>query len=68
MIRVKICEGSWLLEPSSAVTTKATYSVCSDSAGKVPVFLVNHFSQVSIRKIFEVIRKQVKDPKYAVAE
>jgi Polyketide cyclase / dehydrase and lipid transport len=68
VIRVKICEGSWLLEPSSAVRTKATYSVCSDSAGKVPVFLANHFSQVSIRKIFEVVRKQVKDPKYATAE
>ena len=68
VIRVKVCEGSWLLQPSSLMTTKATYSVCSDSAGKVPVFLANHFSQVSIRKVFEVVRKQVKDPKYSAAE
>jgi hypothetical protein len=68
VVRVKICQGSWLLEPSGPAKTKATYSVCSDSAGKVPAFLANHFSEVGIREVFEVVRKQVKDPKYAVAE
>jgi Polyketide cyclase / dehydrase and lipid transport len=68
VLRVKLCEGSWLLEPASKTTTKATYSVCSDSCGKAPAFIANEFSQIGIRKVFAAVRQQVKDPKYSVAE
>jgi hypothetical protein len=68
VLRVKLCKGSWLLEPSSKTTTRATYSVCSDSCGKAPAFLANEFSQVGIREVFAAVREQVKNPKYAVAE
>jgi Polyketide cyclase / dehydrase and lipid transport len=69
VLRVDLCRGSWLLEPSGkGTTTRATYTICSDSCGKVPAFLVNQFSQVGIRQIFAAIREQVKNPKYAIAE
>ena len=68
VMRVKLCRGSWLLEPSGKSTTKATYSVCNDSCGKAPTFIANQFSQIGIRQVFAAVRQQVRNPKYAVAE
>jgi ribosome-associated toxin RatA of RatAB toxin-antitoxin module len=68
VVRVKLCEGSWLLEPLGPNTTRATYSVYTDSGGLIPAFVKNTGSQVAIRKIFTAIRNQVKDPKYATAK
>lgn len=64
IVRVKLCEGSWLLEPSGPNATRATYSVYTDSGGVIPAFIKNTGSQIAIRKIFTAIRKQVQDPKY----
>ncbi len=64
VVRVNLCEGGWLLEPS-AHATRATYNVYTDSGGAIPAFLANNGSCVAIRKLFEAVRKQVKDPKYA---
>jgi ribosome-associated toxin RatA of RatAB toxin-antitoxin module len=66
--RVKICEGSWLLEPLGQNKTRATYSIDTDSGGKVPGFIANPASAIGIRKVFAAVRKQAADPKYAVAE
>jgi hypothetical protein len=66
VIRVKLCEGSWLLEPSGPNTTRATYMIYTDSGGMIPSFIKNTGSQIGIRKLFAAIRKQVRDPKYAV--
>jgi hypothetical protein len=67
VVRVKICDGSWLLEPDGATKTRATYSVYTDSGGSIPSFIANRASQTGISRVFEAVRKQVKNPKYAEA-
>jgi hypothetical protein len=67
IIRVKLCEGGWLLEPVGPNATRATYSVYTDSGGVIPAFIKNTGSQMGIRKIFAAVRKQVREPKYATA-
>lgn len=66
VVRVKICHGGWVLQPDGPVKTRATYSVYTDTGGLIPVFIANHASRMGITKLFEAIRKQVKNPKYAV--
>jgi hypothetical protein len=65
VIRVTLCEGSWLLEPAGPNSTRATYTIYTDSGGMIPSFIKNTGSQIGIRKLFAAIRKQVGDPKYA---
>ena len=65
--RVNICEGGWLLEPGVAGGTRAIYTIYTDSGGSIPPMLANNGSRAAIRKVFEAIRKQVKDPKYSAA-
>jgi polyketide cyclase/dehydrase/lipid transport protein len=64
VFRVKLCEGSWLLEPAGANKTRAIYSIYTDTGVPGPAFIANHFSEVGIRKLFAALRKQVKNPKY----
>jgi hypothetical protein len=64
-LRVKLCEGGWLLEPAGANKTRATYSIYTDSGGTLPAFIANAASEIGIRKIFTAVRKQVKNPKYS---
>jgi polyketide cyclase/dehydrase/lipid transport protein len=64
VFRVKLCHGSWLLEPSAANKTRATYYVFSDSGINVPIFLANTISETGITKLFAAVRKQAKEPKY----
>lgn len=68
IVRVKICDGGWLLEPDGAIKTRATYSVYTDTGGAIPAFLANHASQTGISRLFQAVRKQVKNPKYAAAQ
>jgi hypothetical protein len=65
--RVNVCEGGWLLEPHENGGTKAIYTIYTDSGGTIPALLANNGSRIAIRKVFDAIRKQVKDPKYAAA-
>jgi START domain-containing protein len=67
VVRVKVCEGKWLLEPEGITRTRATYCVYTDSGGSLPSFIANHVSLTGISRLFAAIRKQVKDPKYAAA-
>jgi hypothetical protein len=64
VLRVKLCEGAWLLEPQGTTKTRATYSIYTDSGGALPAFIANKASEIGIRRIFAAVRKQVKDPKY----
>jgi hypothetical protein len=64
VLRVRLCEGSWLLEPHPAMKTKATYTIYTDSGGSLPRFVASAASGIGIRKIFTAIRGQVKNPKY----
>jgi hypothetical protein len=67
VVRVKLCEGKWLLEPDGASKTRATYFIYTDTGGFIPSFIANHISQTGITKLFAAVRNQVKDPKYAVS-
>jgi hypothetical protein len=68
VVRVNLCEGSWLLEPLGPNNTRATYTILTDSGGILPAFIKDTGSQIGFRKIFAAIRKQVRDPKYAAAK
>ena len=68
VLRVKVCEGAWLLEPDGIDKTRATYSIYTDTGGFIPSFIANHVSQIAIGKLFAAVRKQVKEPKYNVTE
>lgn len=65
VVRVNLCEGSWLLEPTGPNSTHATYQIYSDSGGFIPSFIKNTAGPAGIRKLFAAIRKQVTNPKYA---
>ena len=65
VVRVSLCEGSWLLEPTGPNSTHATYQIYSDSGGFIPSFIKNTAGPAGIRKLFTAIRKQVRDPNYA---
>lgn len=62
--RVKLVNGSWLLEPVAPDKTRATYSVFTDSGIAVPQFLANTLSETGISKLFAAVHQQVKKPKY----
>jgi hypothetical protein len=68
VVRVNLCEGSWLLEPLGPNNTRATYTILTDSGGSLPAFIKNTGSQIGFRKMFAAIRKQVRDPKYAAGK
>ena len=68
VLRVKLCEGEWLLEPEDATSTRATYTVYTNSGGAIPAFIANSASKIGIGRLFVALRKQVKDPKYKVSE
>jgi hypothetical protein len=65
VVRVNLCEGSWLLEPTGPNSTRATYQIYTDSGGLIPSFIKEHAGPAGIRKLFDAIRKQARDPKYA---
>jgi len=67
VVRLKVCNGTWLLEPDGAAKTRATYSIYSDTGGFVPAFIANHASLMAIKKLYAAIGKQVKEPSYAAA-
>ncbi len=65
--RVKVSEGSWLLQPTQAGRkTQATYCIYSDSGGAIPAFLANAACKTAIPKLFEAIGKQAALPKYSL--
>jgi hypothetical protein len=67
-VRVKICEGSWRLDPEGPAKTLATYSIYTDSGAPLPSFIDNQVSLTGIRRLFAAVRKQVKEPKYAASQ
>ncbi len=64
VLRVTLCEGSWLLEPAGPGKTRATYWIYTDTGGSLPVFIANAASKIGIRKIFTAVRHQIKEAKY----
>lgn len=68
VVRVTMCNGSWLLEPEGSTKTRATYCIFSDTGGAIPSFIANSVGKVGVKRVFEAVRTQVKNPKYAVAK
>ena len=64
VLRIKTCEGSWLLEPEGPEKTRATYTVYTDTGGALPVWIANMASGIGIRQVFAAVRHQARDPKY----
>jgi hypothetical protein len=64
VFRVKLVNGSWLLEPAGKNKTRATYSVFTDSGIAVPAPFANTISETGISKLFAAVRKQANNPKY----
>lgn len=62
--RVKVTEGSWVLEPVAEGKTRATYTIFSDSGGGIPTMLLNKANKTAIPKLFEAVRNQAKLAKY----
>ena len=67
VVRLKVCNGAWLLEPDGPTKTRATYSIFSETGGFIPPFIANHASLTGIKKLYAAIQKQAKEPKYAAA-
>jgi hypothetical protein len=67
IVRLKVCNGAWLLEPDGPTKTRATYSIYSETGGFIPPFIANHASLTGIKQLYAAIRKQAKEPKYAAA-
>src|SRR5437763_10261370 len=65
VLRVKINEGRWLLEPAGAAKTRATYCIYTDCRGNLPALLANVPNEIGIGKIFTAVRNQVKLAKYS---
>lgn len=64
--RVKVTEGSWLLEPiNGGHQTQATYTVFTDSGGSLPTMISNMAGKTAVPKVFVAVRKQALLPKYA---
>ncbi len=65
VVRVKVSEGSWLLEPEDGgKATRATYTLFTDAGGSVPAFVVNQANKRSLGDLFTAVRKTAADPKY----
>jgi len=64
VVRVSLCEGSWLLEPTGPNSTHATYQIYTDSGGLIPSFIKERAGPAGIRKLFNALRKQITNPKY----
>ncbi|MGB8166109.1 MAG: START domain-containing protein [Chthoniobacteraceae bacterium] len=68
VVRVKVTEGSWLLEPTTdGRQTRATYCIFSDSGGSLPPYIANAASKTAIPKLFAAVRKQAELEKYSAA-
>src|SRR6476620_10437542 len=63
----KFAEATCGLTLEDPAKTLATYSIYTDTGAPLPSFIDNRVSLTGIRRLFAAVRKQVKEPKYAVA-
>lgn len=60
VVRVRINEGYWLLEPrEEGKKTFATYYVYTSPGGSLPNFIINKANTMAVPKVFEAIKKTV---------
>jgi hypothetical protein len=66
VVRVKVNDGSWVLEPIwDGLRTRATYLLFTDPGGSLPTWIANKANSSAIPDIFEALRKYAKEPRYA---
>jgi Polyketide cyclase / dehydrase and lipid transport len=66
VIRIKLDEGSWKLEPTEdGKKTTVIYDIFTDGGGGLPAFAINMANKQSVYDLFQAIRKQVTLPKYS---
>jgi hypothetical protein len=59
MVRVKVNQGYWKLEPrEGGAKTQATYYVLTDPGGSLPKFIVNQANNNAVPDVFKAVRKQ----------
>lgn len=60
VVRVRINEGYWLLEPrEEGKKTFATYYVYTSPGGSLPNFIINKANTIAVPSVFEAIKKTV---------
>ncbi|MBI5545172.1 MAG: hypothetical protein HY901_14880 [Deltaproteobacteria bacterium] len=68
VIRVKVNDGTWLLEPiGDGTKTRATYYLFTDPGGSLPTWIANKANSSAIPDIFVALRKYAKEPRYSDA-
>lgn len=66
IVRVRINDGYWLLEPrEDGKKTFATYYVYTSPGGSIPNWIANKANGIAVPKVFEAIKKVVKDKRAA---
>lgn len=58
VVRVRVNEGYWLLEPrEDGKKTFATYYVYTSPGGSIPNFIINKANTMAVPRVFEAIKK-----------
>jgi hypothetical protein len=60
VVRVKLCEGKWLLEPDGTTKTRATYFIYTDTGGFIPSFIANRISVTESRNSSQLFASRLK--------
>lgn len=56
VVRVKLNEGSWLVEPlQDGKRTRLTYTLLTNPGGLIPVFVVNMSNTIAIPELFKAV-------------
>ncbi|MBS2024805.1 MAG: hypothetical protein JST92_20610 [Deltaproteobacteria bacterium] len=64
IVRLKINEGSWTLEPlDGGKRTKATYYLFTDPGGSIPGFIANKANTQALPDLFEAVRSHCEKKK-----
>src|SRR5256714_15080941 len=63
VVRVNLCDGSWLLEPTGPNSTRAIYQIYTDSGGLIPSFIKERAGPRGIRKFFSRSGKETQNSK-----
>jgi len=63
VVRIKINDGSWTLEPLGD-ETKATYCIYSDPGGAIPATLLNLANRSTLPKVFAAVEKRAQQKQY----
>lgn len=59
VVRVKLSEGSWLVEPlHRGKRTRLTYTLLTNPGGLIPGFVVNLSNTIAIPELFEAVKKR----------